>query len=164
MNENLNLADILRDCPRYTKLYSTVHGEVEFIGIRLDEDYPIKYRVDDKNYKHVASVSLDGKYYSCYEGECTLFPSKNQRDWSKFNIEPKFDIKTLQHFDKVLGRDNDSSKWRCDFFSHIGDTHYKFICTGTGNNYVQCIPYNDETKYLVGTTKMPPEKYITWRG
>lgn len=161
MNENLNLVEILKDCPIYTKLYSTIHGEVEFITIRLDEDYPIKYRVDNKNYKHVSSVSLDGKYYNDYKGECTIFPAKNQRDWSKFNIKPKFDINTLQPFDKILGRDHYTAQWRCDFFSHIINNNiYKFI--STSNSYIQCIPYNDETKHLVGTTEMPPEKYINW--
>ena len=33
MNENLNLVEILKDCPKGTKLYSTIHGEVEFDGI-----------------------------------------------------------------------------------------------------------------------------------
>lgn len=30
MNENLNLVEILKDCPKGTKLYSTVYGEVKF--------------------------------------------------------------------------------------------------------------------------------------
>ena len=161
MNKNLNLVDMLKDCPRYTKLYSTVHGEVEFIGIRLDEDYPIKYRVDDKNYKHVSSVSLDGKYYSCYGGECTLFPSKDQRDWSKFNVEPKFDVNTLQPFDKVLVRDRNINTWHCSFFDRLDKTSwYSFMCVG--GRFHQCIPYNNETKHLHNTNEMPPEKYITW--
>ena len=42
MNENLNLAEILKDCPKGTKLYSTVYGEVEFYGI-IGKDYLIKY-------------------------------------------------------------------------------------------------------------------------
>ena len=48
-----------------------------------------------------------------YNGECTLFPSKDQRDWSKFvrfwdkpKVD-KFDPKTLQPFDKVLVRADD---------------------------------------------------------
>jgi hypothetical protein len=91
MNENLNLVDILKDCPRGTKLYSTIHGEVEFISIKFDEDCPIKYKVKDANanYKHVASVSIDGRYFSSYKGECTLFPDKDQRDWSKFKVVPE---------------------------------------------------------------------------
>ena len=36
MNKNLNLVDILKDCPKGYKLYSTIHGEVKF---EIDFDY-----------------------------------------------------------------------------------------------------------------------------
>jgi hypothetical protein len=161
MNKNLNLVDILKDCPKGTKLYSTIFGEVEFIEILVNNEYPIKCRYKNvKNNVNVTFVTTDGRYCFTGNGECTLFPSKDQRDWSKFNIEPKFDINTLKPFDKVLVRINNSTKWRCDLFSHTYDEHYKFFCVG--NLYRQCIPYNDDTKNLVGTTKMPPKKYITW--
>lgn len=42
MNENLNLVEILKDCPRGTKLYSTVYGDVEFYKIDLDSDSTLK--------------------------------------------------------------------------------------------------------------------------
>lgn len=96
MNENLNLVEILKDCPRGTKLYSTVFGEV-----KLDE-------VDNNNVcieriGEIFRLTSDGRMYSCSEGECTLFPSRTQRDWSKFKPnKPKFDPKTLKPFDKVL--------------------------------------------------------------
>ena len=34
-------------------------------------------------------TTADGRHFSPSNGECTLFPSKDQRDWSKFNIEPE---------------------------------------------------------------------------
>lgn len=161
MNKNLNLVNILKDCPKGTKLYSVIHGEVELETIINNDDYPIKYKFKTEHYNttYKASVSIDGRCNIFHKGECTLFPSKDQRDWSKFNIEPKFDISTLKPFDKVLCRVV-NLKWVCDFFSHFGNDYFKFICTG--NNYTQCIPYNDETKHLVGTTEIPPKKYITW--
>ena len=80
MNENIDLTKILKDCPAGTKLYSTVYGEVEFIGISNGE-FPIKYvRSDDL----LGSATAQGLLLSCFDGECTLFPSKEQRDWSKF--------------------------------------------------------------------------------
>ena len=36
MNENIDLTKILKDCPKGTKLYSIIHGEVEFIGISVN--------------------------------------------------------------------------------------------------------------------------------
>ena len=38
MNENLNLVEILKDCPKGTKLYSTTYGDVEFTRDRMKKD------------------------------------------------------------------------------------------------------------------------------
>lgn len=62
----------------------------------------------------------DGRYYEILGGECLLFPSKYQRDWSKWKCpKPKFDPKTLQPFDKVLARDDNDREWITLLFSHI---------------------------------------------
>lgn len=55
-------------------------------------------------------------------------------------------------FDKVLVRDSNDRKWNAGFFSHYSEgLNYPFICVGGG--YGQCIPYNDQTKHLLGTTE-----------
>ena len=150
----LDLVEILKNCPKGTKLYSTVRGEVEFDHIDSDKDYPIHTTKDS-----LALFTGDGKYYIEYDGECVLFPSKDQRDWSKFKAPvKKFDYNTLQQFDKVLVRDRGNSSWKCDLLSHrCGSMVY---CVGS--YWTQMIPYNDETKHLVGTTYRPDEKYIWW--
>lgn len=84
MNEKLNLVDILKDCPKGTKLYSTIYGDVEFESINEDKSHPIIVRIDDD---HTECFSIDGKIYSFYYGECTLFPSREERDWSKFKLD-----------------------------------------------------------------------------
>ena len=112
MNENIDLTKILKDCPIGWKFYSSVYGEVEFLGVLRDyislherEDewcfpniqrqrYPIQLMTDSGEY----CVSREGRHrYSV--GECTFFPSREQRDWSKFtapwykkegSIKPKF--------------------------------------------------------------------------
>jgi hypothetical protein len=165
MNKNLNLVEILKDCPKGTKLYSTIFGEVEFIEIMVNNEYPIKCRYKNvKNNINVTFVTTDGRYCFTGNGECTLFPSKDQRDWSKFNIEPKFNINTLQPFDKVLVRSANNELWLIDFFSHIiknNDIPSPIFCCMSSVPQ-QCILYNTETEHLVGTDKMPPKKYITW--
>ena len=162
MNENLNLVEILKDCPQGTKLYSIMHGEVEFEQIKYNSDYSIvfKFKNEEGNY-YMDTTTIDGKFKVSPYGECTLFPSKDQRDWSKFSIEPKFDISTLQPFDKVLVRDHHTQKWKCDFYDRY-EKQASILFRTIYSWYAQCIPYNDETKHLVGTTKMPPKKYITW--
>lgn len=160
MNDNLNLVEILKDCPKRTKLYSTVYGEVEYDGIRNGSEYPVKYV---KSNDSSGSVTAQGLVLACYDGECTLFPSREQRDWSKFKVkQPKFAPKTLCPFDKVLRRDTCIEDWECDFFSHIDDGggNYPYITTSKANKF--CIPYNDDTKHLVGTADEAPEYYRYW--
>ena len=159
MNENLNLVEILKDCPKGTKLYSIVYGEVEFEEIG-NGGFPVKYVKSDDS---LGSATAQGLLLSCFDGECTLFPSKEQRDWSKFKIKKhKFDPKTLRAFDKVLVRDENYRVWQCDLFSHIKNNsiHFKYICVSSA--YKCCIPYNDDTKHLVGTNVEAPEFYRYW--
>lgn len=180
MNENIDLTKILKDCPKGWKFYSSVYGEVEFKTITLqrmryrfefdppihylpdyeEDPYPIKFYAQNIAY----CVSSAGEHIKG-KGECTFFPSKDQRDWSKFTApwykKDKFDPKTLKPFDKVLVRDSRSDTWKCQFFSHIlKDDDYPYACTHC--NYGCCIPYNNDTKYLVGTTEEAPEYYRYW--
>lgn len=69
----------------------------------------------------------------------------------------KFDYNTLQPFDKVLVRDGDCEYWRCGLFSCMLSNGMLCEC-----RWDQGIPYNDETKHLLGTCDMPDEKYIWW--
>ena len=329
MNENIDLTKILKDCPKGWKFYSSVYGEVEFETIEfqrvkyrydtpihqiVEEDpRPIKFTVQDaKRCVSSAGEHIKGK------GECTFFPSKDQRDWSKFTapwlkkepehkfhegdwvvynndicqivkreegcnklvtvfgiekelvnernlsttrlwtiqdakdgdvlsfyseykgnkmvqvgiiekyvgkhggcsntfkiyvgvnwdnklqigeymgcsdihpatkeqhdalmkaindagykwkaetktleklIQPKFDPKILKPFDKVLVRDERLECWRCAFYSHQRKESTSFRYATTANSYARCIPYNDETKHLVGTTGEAPEYYRYW--
>ena len=159
MNENLNLVEILKDCPEGTKLYSPVFGEVEFESIN-DIIGPI---VVTTNTGNAECFTADGKMRTYYNGECLLFPSKEQRDWSKFKIKkPKFDPKTLKPFDKVLVRDINSEKWKIQLFSHIIKDcfPYEYHCIDSCYNF--CIPNNDDTKHLVGKNDDAPEFYRYW--
>ena len=72
--------------------------------------------------------------------------------------KPHYDIANFKPFDKVLVRDSNGLKWTADLFSYIDDG---FVCTG-GIPCCQCIPFNDDTKHLLGTTDMPSEEYINW--
>ena len=162
MNENLNLVEILKDCPVGTKLYSPIIGEVEFKRIKYCE-YPIV--TSCKNGNRILSFTKEGLFFpEGVQGECImLFPSKNQRDWSKFKIKkPKFDPKTFQPFDKVLAKDYAKDVWTACLYSHHAtelDDGW-FVCDNTYWRFI--IPYNDETKHLVGTKDDCPEYYKWW--
>ena len=171
MNEKIDLTKILKDCPRGWKLYSSVSGEVVFIEV-LDNSsdiqrlkYPIKLL---DNSGECYYVSSKGRHrYNL--GECTLFPSKEQRDWSKFTAhwykKEKFDPKTLKAFDMVLARiDGDNAYcWFADFVSTPTIEKYDLLpCIMSNKDVKMIIPYNDETKHLVGTNDEAPEYYRYW--
>lgn len=83
MNNNINIAELLKDCPKGTKLYSTIFGEVELKEVK-DNGRSVCIFVTNF-YGQEEMFYPDGKYNTHYsDSECTLFPSKEQRDWSKF--------------------------------------------------------------------------------
>ena len=163
MNENIDLTKILKNCPTGTKFYSSIYGEVLFRNINENNvEYPVI--VYSSFYDSVISFTREGRYANTL-GECTLFPSKEQRDWSKFTApwykKDKFDPSTLKPFDKVLVQISRDDIWSVDFFSYYNDEYKKCICTGLVH-YFYCIPYNDETKDLVGTCNEAPDYYKWW--
>lgn len=165
MNENLDLTKILDGCPPGTEFYHLIYGQVALREVIKDE-YPIVLEPINKFIR--TTLTKDGRMNNRYDGECVLFPSKGQRDWSKFERfwdKPKaerFDPKTLQPFDKVLAKDGFSSKWTCSFFSHMdNDVSFPVYCSG--GYFKVCIPYNEETKHLVGASDDCPEYYKWWK-
>lgn len=161
MNENLNLVEILKDCKKGTKLYSPIYGDVELVKVYLhDEKFPIEVKLQSKAFD---CFSKDGRIFTEFNGECILFPSREQRDWSKFKpLKQKFDPKTLKPFDKVLVRDSKVDFWCCDLFSNFinVDGICQYSCVGSVFKY--CIHYNDDTKHILGTNEEAPEFYRYW--
>ena len=167
MNENIDLTKILKDCPEGFPLYSTIYGDVTYSRIiNNDIQFTYSYKTACGTYKCKGYVNLKGNPSDSYNGECTLFPSKDQRDWSKFSApwykKERFDPKTLQPFDKVLVRYDESACWKCQLFSYIikDEVIYPYECIY--DSYAECIPYNDDTKHLVGTKDKAPEYYRYW--
>lgn len=80
--EGLNLVEILKDCPRDYKLYSPVFGNVRLLEVFTDCENPSF--VIATGYPPMAMVHLSPNGKLTRAGECIVFPSKDQRDWSKF--------------------------------------------------------------------------------
>ena len=162
MNENIDLTKILKNCPVGTKLYSPIYGEIYFEEMRSSGKYPI---ITITKSIYAATFTKEGFYYADEDGECILFPSKEQRDWNKFTApwykREKFDPKTLKAFDRVLVRNYKTTKWRCEHFSHFDGDNYN-PCIASCCSYTFCIPYNDDTKHLVGTKEEAPDFYKYW--
>ena len=159
--QKLNLCEILKDCPKGEKFWSPLFGDVNLFYID-EEAKNIKVLTKSGftwNINRDGTITINGGGSS----EIMLYPSREQRDWTKVKYEPKkerFDPKTLKAFDKVLVNHDDI--WKIDFFSHICQYEPNGWCQCIGDSYYICIPYNDDTKHLVGTKDDAPDFYKYW--
>lgn len=149
----MNIAEILKNVPKGTKLYCTIVGDVELLEINDGFKYPI--RVKHCNSETCSTFSEEGKISIEYpNSECILFPSKENRDWSTFKVEKSYEFKP---FDKVLVRDADNNQWMCNIYSHTdSDGVFPYKCIYS--EYKQCIPF-EGYEDLVGTTISPDSIY-----
>lgn len=230
MENKINIAEILKDCPKGMKLYSPIYGEIELLKVNSNYTYPINITIGIDS---TGTFTSDGRLYEQYHSaECILFPSSEMRDWTKFFkrgdvvikngggmaavfdgwandaytefnttvklycdnntgeeevcdtllfrkateeerkqfvkkaeriLKDKYNSDTLQvepvkpkcqfkPFDKVLVMDEEEDLWYANFFSHYNedDKFYPYSCIAT--HYRYCIPYNEHTAHLLGTT------------
>ena len=160
MNEKINLCEILKDCPINTRFYSPMIGNCKLSSVNSFEVVV----ANPKGSLHInpnATATLNG--YKTVE--LMLFPRQTQRDWSKWKCpKPKFDPKTLKAFDRVLARVDESNAcyWFADFVSEPAAENKLTICLMGCDYPPMIIPYNDETKHLVGTSDEAPEFYRYW--
>ena len=159
MNENIDLTKILKDCPKGEKFYSPLFGDIEFN--KIDKKANMVVVGEDWELNSDGTITLEDK-----SPEIILYPSREQRDWSKFTApwykKEKFNPKTLKPFNRVLVRDSCAYSWRCALYSHTKENENTFKYVTGDSTYEYCIPYNDETKHLVGTKNEAPEFYRYW--
>ena len=165
MNENIDLTKILKNCPKGWKFWSPFVGEVEFEHI-FEKKILVNISIDEHGTTWAFNADATTSIGDIKSPEIMLYPSKNQRDWSKFTApwykKERFDPKTLKPFDRVLVK-NGAFPWRCDIFSYYRKNKRK-TCYCISDNYIydKCIPYNEDTNYLVGTCEEAPEFYRYW--
>ena len=160
--KELNLCEILKDCPEGTELWSDNYGIVKFVNVDTEWDTPIRVKLTNG---FIARYTEEGWCDKRFPANCLLWPSRDCRDWSKFTApwlkKERFDPKTLKAFDRVLVKDSESLTWKINLFSHINNkAEYPYCCLLSFYKY--CIPYNDETKHLVETRDEAPEYYRYW--
>lgn len=82
MENEINIAEILKDCPNGTNLYSPLFGEGKLKQVDSNAICPIRITA---NKDEEISFYYDGRYLANYlDAECLLFPSSEMRDWTKF--------------------------------------------------------------------------------
>lgn len=135
----MNILEIIRKAPEDHVYYCTLVGEVT-VEIDDTSSYPIKCINLSRFSISEVSCTREGHYYKDGDGECILFPSKDQRDWKVFE-ESLDEINQFKPFDKVLCRDFSNEVWKPDFFFRYmkSNSTYKYHCVFS--NWLQCIPY-----------------------
>ena len=135
MENKINIAEILRDMPKGTKLYSPLFGKCEYIVV-VDNKYPITIKVQRADGAISRFLMKDGRYFDGYEDtECLLFPSDKMRDWSKFfkrgDVVVDEDLETMVVFDSWANDDYTEFNTTIDYYK-ISDKWGKedICCTG----------------------------------
>lgn len=156
MNESINIAEILKDAPKGTKLWSPLFGRCELVGVityKLEEGgmqtliktHPIEIYIPKIIHIDYACFYTDGQFeYWHYEGgECVLFPSKENRDWSTFRTSLK--CQHFKPFQKVLipGIMGNVYYWFANIYSHYDQKHkvHVLIDSETVNSEEYILPY-----------------------
>lgn len=159
--QELNLCEVLEHCPKGEQFWSPLLGYVKLYDID-QEAKTVDVAVESGE---TWDINADGTITigDIKSPEVMLYPSRTQRDWTKVKYEPKkerFDPKTFKAFDKVLIK-NAYGLWYCNIFSHYVEKDLApYHCILGNTNF--CIPYNDDTKHLVGTKNEAPDFYKYW--
>ena len=80
--------------------------------------------------------------------------AKENKVWNaekKQVVDLKIKWMALKPFDKVITRNAYDDIWTANIFSHM-NSYGEYVAIGCVGGYHYCIPYNDETAHLIGTT------------
>ena len=132
------VADYLRNTPKGTKLYSPICGECTLVTVSSNRIVVMDHRNVCRSFDPYGLIDVNG--------ECLLFPSKEVREWSNYQLPAPYDFKP---FDKVVVRDNNGT-WQIDLFYSFDPTA-EYPYNGMVSNWQHCLPFNEETAKLIGT-------------
>ena len=114
MEAKLNIANILKDKPKGTKLYADAFGELKLERVKANEVISIFVKT-----KRSISYSFYSNGSYTKEGEPILVPSKEMRDWSKFAWK-KGDVLISNDY----GTEVIFDKWYDDTYTNFHCKHY----------------------------------------
>lgn len=127
MEQKLNIAEILKNKPRGTKLYSMIHGKCSFEAV-TDEIFKINFCTSKFGLTQSGECTLI-KFGNMYDGgECIIFPSKEMRDWRKFSWK-RGDVLIRTNSEYCIGI---FDEWTSDDYSTFSA---KYINLGLSDNF-----------------------------
>ena len=124
-------------------------GDIVFVESNVHDTYlresPVVLSPSDIKTFLLATEEEQKQFFSALANKGKAWDSEKKK---VVNLKPKCEFKP---FDKVLGRNEKDEVWEAELFSHYREeSQYPFRCIGFSRKY--CIPYNEETAHLLGTT------------
>ena len=149
--KEFNLNEYLKDTSQ--KVVTRDERKVRIVCTDANNEFPIIALITNDNKEVLMDYNNNGKVSPDEITDLDLFFATEKKD--------KFDPYTFKSFDRVLVRNFKVYKWKCEHFSYLKEND-DYPCMCSSNSYAFCIPYNDETKHLVGTSNEAPEYYRYW--
>ena len=124
--------------------------------LAVNEEVPYYSKTWTHNLQPATKEQRDLLFQKMKENGCEWDADKKELR----KIKPHYNISDFKPFDKVLVRDANNDIWVASMYGNYSTDDNWFICVG--NDWQQCIPYNGDTKHLLGTTDPCDEQYINW--
>lgn len=130
-------------------IYRKIYKHTLYFYVSIDETFGLLF--DDNR------VSSEGYRFATDKEMQQLFDAldKEGKRWNAENkqiedLPKKYEFKPFQ---KVLAKFDEDCEWMPDFFYYYdkSDSEMPYVCIANGRA-IECIPYNEETKHLLGTT------------
>ena len=156
--KKINIAEILKDCPKGMELDCTMYDNVTLIQVREDNIYPIKIETPDGS---TVLTKYGGVSYNELS-KCIIFP-KGETNWEGFQCPFKDgDIVISNHGDIHISKDNSSSYCckRQNYFDATITTHVKFDRLATEEEKQKLFQAIKDNGYYWNTETKTLEKVI----
>lgn len=133
MEQKINIAEKLKDCPKGTMFYSPVFGDVKLVEVKEENGEELIVILCEKNgetYKYSLTAYGEGRLYGGVTAESILYPSKDCRTWE--NFKAPWEHKHFEPFQKVLVKSrvmNGEHIWIAAIYSHYDVIKHSHVLT-----------------------------------
>lgn len=151
---------VVAETSEYIKDIIKTHPDYKELELPVEPKFKVGDEIKTGNtIETIAEIGYATRSYYCESGRTISF--ENQDLWH-LAPKPHYDISNFHAGMPVLVRADNNFKWDYSLFSRITDNEYWGFSVCNGVSFTQCIPFNDDTKHLLGTTDVPSEEYINW--
>ena len=143
------VAIMVRKCTHIAIFQSRQEAYIGFHAVICQNDElllekPFREDVGDIELR-LATDSEKQQLFDALEKECKAWDAEKKQI---VDLKKKW---TPNPFDRVITRNDDDDIWTANIFSHM-DSHGEYVTIGCVGGYTYCIPYNEDTAKLIGTT------------